>query len=92
MTQVSTYRVPSASRICMLVTGCDSSKGVAVTGLLSACAGCCSVERLNFTCGAGLRNKITNISMTEKIFGYSTICLKSQMSLLDSANVLRVIY
>lgn len=36
MKQVSTYRVPSASRICMLVMGCDSSKGV--VGLLSACA------------------------------------------------------
>jgi len=36
MKQASTYRVPSASRICMLVTGCDSSKGV--VGLLSACA------------------------------------------------------
>ena len=63
-----TYRVPSASRICILVTGCDSSSGVVgAAGLLSAGVACCSVEWLNFTCGAGLRNKKKQ-SITGKIF------------------------
>ena len=73
--QVWTYRVPSASRICILVTGCDSSSGVVgAAALLSAGVACCSVEWLNFTCGAGLRNKKNN-QLLGKYFGYSSIRL-----------------
>ena len=51
-----TYRVPSASLICILVTGCDSSTGLgAATRLLLAEAETCSGARLNFTSGAGLK-------------------------------------
>ena len=48
------YRVPSASLICILVTGCDSSIGLGASTRVLAAGDCCSVGRLNFTSGAGL--------------------------------------
>ena len=52
----NTYRVPSASLICILVTGCDSSIGVGAAVVRMLALVSCSFEWLNFTSGAGLKN------------------------------------
>lgn len=51
-----TYRVPSASLICILVTGCDWSIGVGAAVVRMLALVSCSFEWLNFTSGAGLKN------------------------------------